>query len=101
MTPQGLPSDVVDFLHGLSQTEGNAERWHCDNGGEFENRYMRELMELLNIKSMTHGKALHPQTQGLVERENGQLVCTRSCLLDTLKPYCWLLLYHCTDTICC
>jgi hypothetical protein len=31
------PEGVVDFLLSISQAEGNAERWHCDNGGEFKN----------------------------------------------------------------
>jgi hypothetical protein len=66
-------SGVVDFLEGISNAEGNAERWHCDNGREFKNEYVWKLQELLNVRAMTHGKPLHPQTQGLVERGNGQL----------------------------
>jgi hypothetical protein len=64
---------VVDFLRPITNAEGNAERWHCDNGGEFKNAYMKKLQDELNVRSMMHGKALHPQTQGLVERANGQV----------------------------
>ena len=30
-----LPADVGEFLSGVSNEAGNAERWHCDNGEEF------------------------------------------------------------------
>ena len=46
------------------------ERIHCDNGSEFVNMCMKEVLRLLNIRSFSHGKPRHPQTQGLIERAN-------------------------------
>jgi transposase InsO family protein len=67
------PRGVAEFLKWITRQEGAAERWHCDNGGEFKNPYIKALMAELEVEKMTHGKALHPQTQGLIERANGVL----------------------------
>jgi transposase InsO family protein len=62
---------IADFLFQLF-VDGRPcpERWHCDNGGEFVNKLMLEVIELLMAK-YTHGRPRHPQTQGSIERANG------------------------------
>jgi transposase InsO family protein len=64
--------EVVAFLESVHRHEGTAERWHSDNGGEFIATIMKELARRLKTKH-SFGRARHPQTQGLVERENGAL----------------------------
>jgi hypothetical protein len=69
--PSKEASGVVAFLVNVFTAEGNAERWHADNGGEFVNALMTQAALDLNVAKMTHGKPRHPQTQGLIERANG------------------------------
>ena len=44
-----------------------------DNGSEFTAQVIRELNELWPQPTMVHGKPRHPQSQGSVERANGDI----------------------------
>ena len=44
-----------------------------DSGSEFTAQVIRELKELLPQLTMVHGKPRHPQSQGSVERANGDI----------------------------
>jgi hypothetical protein len=59
---------VTSFLLELFQKVPVPEQWHCDNGSEFVNKCMDEVMTELKVKQATRGKPRHPQTQGLIER---------------------------------
>jgi hypothetical protein len=52
--------EVVLFLQEVHDVEGNMERWHSDNGGEFISRCMKELAARLGTKH-TSGRARHPK----------------------------------------
>ena len=41
----------------------------CDNGKEFKNKKFIKYCKINNI-TLLHGRPLHPQTQGVVERYN-------------------------------
>ena len=63
---------VRDFLRWL-YSSGNAalpDRWGSDNGGEFINALMKELVAELAPLVQSHGMPRHPQSQGLVEISN-------------------------------
>ena len=62
---------IADYLFDLF-VDGRPcpQRWHCDNGSEFVNTLMHEVIDLLMAK-YTHGRPRHPQTQGSIERANG------------------------------
>jgi len=44
-----------------------------DNGSEFTSRVITELKEIWPSLTMVHGKPRHPQSQGSVERANGDI----------------------------
>ena len=63
---------VRDFLRWL-YSSGNAalpDRWGSDNGGEFINALMKQLVAELAPLVQSHGMPRHPQSQGLVEISN-------------------------------
>lgn len=49
--------------------EGTWELFHTDNGGEFINNNVKEVLDYFKISSI-HGRPYHPQSQGQVERFN-------------------------------
>ena len=64
---------IADFMWTLfSDGRPCPERWHCDNGSEFVNHLMHEVIGLLRARN-THGRPRHPQTQGSIERANGTI----------------------------
>ena len=71
--------EVAPILIKVIRTEGNCERWHCDNGSEFINYIVEQARLLLGVGSITTGRPRHPQCQGLVERANG--TCKRKILM--------------------
>jgi len=48
------------------------EIYHCDNGGEFRNAQLEQVIANMNAKEV-HGAPRHPQSQGQIERFNGTL----------------------------
>ena len=63
---------VIAFLRWL-YSSGNAalpDRWGSDNGGEFINALMKQLIAELAPLVTSHGMPRHPQSQGLVEISN-------------------------------
>ncbi|KAG0433365.1 Pro-Pol polyprotein, partial [Dictyocoela muelleri] len=75
--------DGVTFAKILSSHIYNEGLWtilHTDNGGEFINNNVNEILEKFNIKSI-HGRPYHPQSQGQIERFNRTLKSRlRRCL---------------------
>ena len=68
-------NEVADDLYWLF-TQGNVPpplRWHSDNGGEFINEIMRDVMTRLGVSKHTTSRPRNPQTQGLVEVRNGTI----------------------------
>ncbi|KAG0427963.1 Pro-Pol polyprotein [Dictyocoela muelleri] len=49
--------------------EGLWSKFHSDNGGEFVNNQVDNILEQFNIESI-HGRPYHPQSQGQIERFN-------------------------------
>jgi hypothetical protein len=59
---------VADFIETLPVFH----IYHSDNGGEFRNGELSQLIESLGSKEV-HGRPRHPQSQGHVERVNSSL----------------------------
>ncbi|KAG2775472.1 hypothetical protein PC129_g18884 [Phytophthora cactorum] len=70
--------DTISFvdamIEGVICRHGVQERLLSDCGSNFTSNLARSLYETLGIKKM-FSSAYHPQTQGLVERFNGTLMC--------------------------
>lgn len=66
-------SECLGELRKIFQVEGAPERWHCDNGGEFINAAMLELLAEMNWPDLSTGAPKNPRCQGLVERANATL----------------------------
>jgi transposase InsO family protein len=65
--------EVVNALRGLFMTEGAPAILQSDNGKEFVNANMKDLLNEENIQHI-RGRPRHPQSQGQVERANQTLV---------------------------
>jgi hypothetical protein len=57
---------VVAALYTLFKNSQVPARWHCDNGKEFVNACMTEVLERLGGLHLTHGRPRHPATQGML-----------------------------------
>ena len=72
---------IASFLKTLfSQDLPCPERWHCDNGSEFINAIMNEVVQELGV-NFSQGRPRRPQTQGSIERAN-------STVKRKLKAWC-------------
>ena len=60
---------ITKFLLDTFRTFGAPHAYHSDNGGEFINERMAEVMKIMGCEHK-RGKPRHPQTQGLIERAN-------------------------------
>ncbi|XP_074662077.1 SCAN domain-containing protein 3-like, partial [Tubulanus polymorphus] len=62
-------TDVKDALRILFSFTGLPKILQCDNGGEFSDRELGDLLsEWPSSCKIVHGRPRHPQSQGLVER---------------------------------
>jgi hypothetical protein len=64
---------IANFILQVFKENVVPEQLHSDNGSEFVNQCMKEVLRLLNTQNFTHGKPRHPQTQGLIERSNATI----------------------------
>lgn len=60
---------VADALDDMLSLEGAPKAMQADNGGEFKNYILDRVAEVQGVK-YGHGRAYHPQSQGVVERKN-------------------------------
>ncbi|XP_037787463.1 KRAB-A domain-containing protein 2-like [Penaeus monodon] len=60
---------LVDIFHLM----GAPAVLQSDNGSEFTSRVITELKQIWPSLTMVHGKPRHPQSQGSVERANGDI----------------------------
>jgi hypothetical protein len=64
---------IANFILEVFKENVVPEQLHSDNGSEFVNQCVKEVLRLLNTRNFTHGKPRHPQTQGLIERSNATI----------------------------
>ena len=64
---------IANYILEVFKENVVPEQLHSDNGSEFVNQCVKEVLRLLNTSNFTHGKPRHPQTQGLVERSNATI----------------------------
>lgn len=62
---------VGNFLLDIFRSEGNCERWHCDNGREFINHVVQQAQAILGVDAQSTSAPYNPQCNGCVERCNG------------------------------
>jgi hypothetical protein len=73
---------VAAHLFTIFQNEGTPERWHCDNGTEFENG----MVELVRVMlSLGNEKGLLPYTHGGVRY---------GCCYKVVIVLLWNLIHH-------
>ena len=68
--------------------EGKWDKFHSDNGGEFVNSHVEEVLRSFTMQEV-HGRPYHPQSQGQIERFNRTL---KSRIRRTVDPqnFRWL-----------
>lgn len=70
--PDKQATTVAKYLLIFCQHYGVPQRFHSDQGGEFMNSILKQLMKLLGTKH-TFSTAYHPQTNGSLERFHATL----------------------------
>ena len=65
--------ETAKHVYSTFRNRATPKRFHSDNGPEFVNSVMHELLILMGRPDYTHGKPYNPQTQGLVENGNKDL----------------------------
>ena len=66
-------SEVAYHLMDIFVLLGATTILHSDNGSEFTSKVISELKDLWPDLTIVHGKPRHPQSQGSVERANGDI----------------------------
>ena len=65
--------EVAQVLYELMGTYGSPCILQSDNGKEFRNSVVYNLKKLWHNLKIIHGRPRHPQSQGSVERSNGDI----------------------------
>lgn len=65
--------ETAKHVYSTFRSRATPKRFHSDNGPEFVNSVMHELLILMGAPDYTHGRPYNPQTQGLVENGNKDL----------------------------
>ena len=76
--------EVAHNLLHIFADKGAPRILHTDNGKEFANSVLKELLEMWPECRLVHGKPRHSQSQGSVERANRD-VQVSICLTCTLN----------------
>ena len=64
---------VRNELHAVFAHMGPPEIMQSDNGSEFINKELHALLTSWKVRKYVHGRPYHPQSQGSVERANGNV----------------------------
>ena len=81
-----MAAEVAYTLLDIFLTFGAPHILQSDNGREFTAGVIRELASLWPGLVLVHGRPCHPQSQGSIERANGDVKNMLSAWVITIKP---------------
>ncbi|CAK9292081.1 unnamed protein product [Gordionus sp. m RMFG-2023] len=81
--------DVAEHLTSIFNLFGAPSILHTDNGREFKNETIQNIVEMWPGCKMVHGRPRHSQSQGSVERANKDIMNKLRCFLHDNKTTCW------------
>ena len=98
-TPSKESHHAVTLLRHIFTSHGQPKILHSDNGKEFVNKSMKDLLNDYKVREV-HGMPYKPRVQGVIERANGSLKTLIHKWMAERKSHDWVTAaFKCTATL--